>query len=245
MAAIVQDRSALLDGELSYQPLAPVRVGATESLSVDLQAYSAHGLPPHPALGRATPYVLKVGGTEAADLTAPAGGVAITAIGPTTGQIGAPGDVVNWTWSLKPAGPGTYSLDLVVVTYQAHTSQPLSTMNPPLVIKLVATESAAHRAVSAAANGFRTVSRAVSEVAVVAGFIAGCMAWTRRWKKRRKKAKRAAAAAAQADPTQADPTQADPTQADPTQADPTRADPTRAKAGTAGDEVVAADDVRD
>ncbi len=224
MAGIVQDRSALLDGELSYRPLNPVRVGATENFSAELQAYSTHRSPPHPISGRLTPYVLKVGGTEAASLTAPAGGLAITAIGPTTGQIGAPGDVVSWTWSLKPAAPGTYSLDLVVVTYQAGTSQPLSTMSPPLVIKLIATESAAHQAVAAAASGFGAISKAMGEIVVVAGFIAGCVAWVRSWRKRRrKKAKRARTAAAKANP------------------DGARA----ANAGTGGDEVVAADDVHD
>lgn len=188
METINQDRTELLAGTLTYSQLAPVKVGSTEMLEAWLRADSSqHEQVP---LGQIqTKYELRVGGVEGATLSAPGGGVAITPVGPTTGLIGKPGDKVEWSWSLKSAQPGTHPLDLVVVTYQGETSNPLYTLKPPLVINLVVTDTLAHRAgaVGSAAGKLAAVVGTIAGACVAVG---GCATGIRKiYKKRRNKKK--------------------------------------------------------
>jgi hypothetical protein len=191
MERINQDRAELLAGRLSYSPLTPVKVGSIEALHAWLYAYSSQSF--RVPLGQIqTKYELRVGGVEGATLSAPQGGVAITAIGPTTGLIGRPGDVVEWSWSLKPAQPGTYPLDLVVVTYQGETSNPLYTLKPPLTINLVVTNTVAHRVAAAGS----TATKWVAIVGTIAGAciaVGGCVAGIQKMNKKRQRNKKKAA----------------------------------------------------
>jgi hypothetical protein len=143
MESINRSRQALLAGDLWYSNLAQVRAGSTEQFHARLIALDRRPLGLRRIMVRYY-HQLRVGGVEGATLSAPDGGVAITAIGPTTGLIGKPGDEVDWTWSLKATQPGTYPVDLVVVTYQGETHNPLYTMNPPLTLKLVVTTGPRH-----------------------------------------------------------------------------------------------------
>jgi hypothetical protein len=196
MESINNGRSELLAGVLEYSPVEQVRAGTTEAFHAWLYAVSdGHPMPASDA-GIVSRYKLRVGGVEGASLTAPGEAVAITPIGPTTGLIGKPGDHVEWTWSLKPSQPGTYTLYLVVETYQGETTNPLYTMTPPLTLGLTATNTMGHSA-AAAENILLTLSKIAGAIVVIGGLIAGCVTWVRkRARKRKKKAKRGKALAA-------------------------------------------------
>jgi hypothetical protein len=188
METINQDRTELLAGTLTYSQLAPVKVGSSEMLEAWLRADSSQS--ERVPLGQIqTKYELRVGGVEGATLSAPGGGVAITPVGPTTGLIGKPGDKVEWSWSLKAAQPGTYPLDLVVVTYQGETRNPLYTLKPPLVINLVVADTLAHRA-AAAGSAAGKVAGVVATIAGACVAVGSCAAGIRKiYKKRRNKKK--------------------------------------------------------
>jgi hypothetical protein len=179
MESINRDRSELIDGALRYSHLAPVRIGAAETFHVWLIAYT-HQVPvPKSFIMPRDRYDLRVGGVEGAALTAASGGVTITAIGPTRGLIGKPKDEVEWSWSLKPGQPGTYVLDLVVVTYQGQTSNPLYTLNPPLVLTLVAKNSFGHR-VAAVESALLPIVGIAASLAAVIGVVLTWMAMRNR-----------------------------------------------------------------
>jgi hypothetical protein len=179
MESINRDRSELIDGALQYSRLVPVRIGATEMFHVWLIAYTREAPVPKSFIRPRDLYNLRVGGVEGATLTAASGGVTITAIGPTRGLIGKPNDEVEWSWSLKPTQPGTYVLDLVVVTYQGQTSNPLYTLNPPLVLTLVAKNSFGH-SVGAVESALLPIAGIAGSLAAVIGVVLTWMAMRNR-----------------------------------------------------------------
>jgi hypothetical protein len=146
-SSVVSDRAHLFTGVLTYRPPDAVAVDATRQFTVTLTAIGRGS----PAVSTAAGAVvgsrsLRVGGREEAVLSARGGGVDISAVGPVTGLIGQPGDHVNWTWDITPRQPGTHTLDLVVITYQGTTDNPLETLNPPVQIPLRVGNTVSHAA---------------------------------------------------------------------------------------------------
>jgi hypothetical protein len=145
-SSIVSDRTHLFTGVLTYRPPDAMAVDATRQLTVTLTAVGRDSPPVSTADGAIVgSRSLRVGGREEAVLSA-RGGVDISAVGPVTGLIGQPGDHVNWTWDITPRQPGTHTLDLVVITYQGTTDNPLETLNPPVQISLRVGNTVSHTA---------------------------------------------------------------------------------------------------
>jgi hypothetical protein len=145
-SSIVNDREHLFNGVLTYEPPSPMPVDNTQLLEVQLIAVgqdpSAVRIPYGHIVGSRS---LRVGGVEDATLSARGGGVQISSVGPTRRLIGQPGDMVSWTWEITPMQPGMYTLELVVVTYQGESDNPLSIVNPPIPITLNVTDTLSHR----------------------------------------------------------------------------------------------------
>jgi hypothetical protein len=145
-SSIVNDRKHLFKGVLRYRPLSPVAVGDTTELDVTLIAVGKNPgqvfILPGKVIGSRS---LQVGGVEGATLAARGGGMKISQVGPARGLIGQPGDSVSWIWNITPDEPGDYILELVVVTYQGSSDNPLSVVNPPVQIALDVTDTWSHR----------------------------------------------------------------------------------------------------
>jgi len=145
-SSIVDDRKHLFNGILMYQPLNPMAVGDTRELDVTLIAIGQKPGETHIPVGNVIgSRSLRVGGVEGATLSVGGGGAQISPVGPTRGLIGQPGDRVDWTWNISPSEPGEYTLELVVVTYQGTSDNPLSVVNPPVPITLKVTDTWSHR----------------------------------------------------------------------------------------------------
>jgi hypothetical protein len=185
-ALIRQDRAELMTGQLFYFAPQKVAVGTTSLLTVGLEsAQSNKPVPP----GQKRPHImLKVGGVEGATLTAVAGNVTVSRIGPATGLIAQPGDQVVWRWDLSAHQPGPVVLDLVVVTYLGNTSEPLYTLSPPLAIRIPAVNTLGNQARSVGSD-VASIAAVVGSVAgaivAVAGVLAGIVSWRKRRKRRR------------------------------------------------------------
>jgi hypothetical protein len=145
-SSIVNDRKHLFNGVLTYLPLDPMSVDNTQELDVTLIAVgqnpSAVSIPPGNVIGSRS---LRVGGVEGATLSVRGGGVQISPVGPDRRLIGQPGDTADWTWDITPMQPGEYTLELVVVTYQGTSDNPLSVVDPPIPITLNVTDTWSHR----------------------------------------------------------------------------------------------------
>jgi hypothetical protein len=142
---IVSDRKHLFNGVLTYVHLSPMPVDNTQELDVTLIAVGQNGdvpIPPFNVIGSRS---LQVGGVEDATLSDRGGGVQISPVGSTRRLIGQPGDTAHWAWDITPMQPGEYTLELVVVTYQGTTDNPLSIINPPVDIALNVTDTWSHR----------------------------------------------------------------------------------------------------
>jgi hypothetical protein len=173
-SSIVDDRAHLFNGVLTYQPLDPMDVGDNERLVVTLTAVGqrpgAVVLPRGELVGSRD---LQVGGVEEATLTV-AGAhdrVAVTPVGPSKGLIGRPGDRLHWQWDLVPKEPGTYTLELVVVTFRGTSDTPLATVNPPIDITLHVADTWKHR--------FTAIRGAIIGLAALLAAIAGILTFFR------------------------------------------------------------------
>jgi hypothetical protein len=149
-SSIVSDRKHLFRGVLTYEDLEEMPVEDTQDLTVTLQAIGEHQDPdvvrtPHGVLAGLR--WLRVGGVEEAKLSVrgPADRVEISPVGSTRGLIGKPGDKISWIWEITPKEPGSYTLRLVVVTYQGMSDNPLATLNPPIEIDLSVSDTGRHR----------------------------------------------------------------------------------------------------
>ena len=181
-SSIVSDREHLFTGVLTYQPPDPVAVDATRQLMVTLTATGRDSPPVSTADGAIVgSRSLRVGGREEAILSAQGGGVDISAVGPVTGLIGQPGDRVHWIWDITPRQPGTHTLDLVVITYQGTTDNPLETLNPPVQIPVQVGNTVSHAA--SKINGWIVGFGAF--LAALAGIVAVLTPLWRRRKSRR------------------------------------------------------------
>ena len=144
--SIVSDREHLFRGVLSYLPLNPMPVDSTQEVHVTLVAVgedpAAVEVAPGEVVGSRS---MRVGGVEEARLSARGGGADISAVGPTRGLIGEPGDKLSWTWDITPKEPRKYELELVVITYQGTSNSPLSVVNPPIEIRLEVNNTFSHQ----------------------------------------------------------------------------------------------------
>ena len=165
--SIANDREHLFRGLLTYLPLDPMPVDSTQELHVTLIALgqnpAAVEVPPGKVVGSRS---LQVGGVEEAALSVLGGGADISAVGPTRGLIGKPGDVVSWTWDIKPKEPREYKLDLVVITYQATSSNPLFVVNPPIQIELKVNNTLSHQI-----SSLRLLIISIAAIIVAVGII--------------------------------------------------------------------------
>jgi hypothetical protein len=143
--SIVSDREHLFRGVLTYLPLDPMPVDSTQEMHVTLVAIgenpAAVKVAPGEVVGSRS---MQVGGIEEARLSARGGGADISAVGPTRGLIGEPGDKLSWTWDITPKEPREYELELVVITYQGTSNNPLSVVNPPIKIDLEVNNTFSH-----------------------------------------------------------------------------------------------------
>ena len=145
-SSIVNDREHLFNGVLTYEPPSPMPVDNTQLLEVQLTAVGQDPDAAHIPYGRIVgSRSLRVGGVEDATLSVRGGGVQISSVGPTRRLIGRPGDTVGWAWYITPMQPGMHTLELVVVTYQGESDNPLSIVNPPISITLNVTDTLSHR----------------------------------------------------------------------------------------------------
>jgi len=145
-SSIVDARKHLFDGVLSYPPLSPIQVEDTRRFDVTLFAVgqNAEGfeIPEGYVVGSRS---LRVGGVEEAKLSSASDKLAISAVGSTRRLLGQIGDKAEWTWDITPKEPGEYKLDLVIMTYQGTTDNPLYVINPPISVNLTVTNTWSHR----------------------------------------------------------------------------------------------------
>ncbi|NUK32521.1 hypothetical protein HRW16_19350 [Streptomyces lunaelactis] len=149
-SSIVDDRKSLFNGIVSYSDLEPVKVEESAEVEVELIAvgsdFDAAPVPEGRIVGSRK---LLVGGVEEARLSCRTKDVEISAIGPAKGLIGRIGDSVTWRWAITPKKAGKHTLDLVIVTYQGNTNNPLHAVNPPIKIEVEAKQTLKSRVNSA------------------------------------------------------------------------------------------------
>jgi hypothetical protein len=181
-SAIVNDRKQLFNGVLTYGRGMTMSVEDTRQYRVDLTAVGERGDTAGVPDGSRS---LQVGGVEEAKLSVvgEADRVDISPVGSTRGLIGRPGDKLGWTWDITPKEPGDYTLRLVVITYQGNTDNPLSTMSPPVEIKINVSSTWSYRA-KAMGEKIAEAGALIGAIGVIGGFFWGV---SKRLKRRRQR----------------------------------------------------------
>lgn len=171
-SSIINDRSHLFKGFLTYSTLQSMRVGEVQQVYARLSAIGKNSpalkVPRGNVVGSRS---LRVGGVEEANLSVGGDGVDVSSVGTARRTIGRPGDQALWTWTVSPGKPGDYVLDLVVTTYQGKSDNPISIVSPPIQIGLHVTATT-----GSFWSNLGTVGRVLVTIAGVLAAVATIMA---------------------------------------------------------------------
>jgi hypothetical protein len=149
-ARILDDRKQLFDGRLSYSSLVSADVGDSVTYTIRLTALGEAGsgrlAPGRGAKARS----FQVGGVQGASLTSTSSRVRVVRLNDTTARqvIAAPGDAIEWHWSVTATQPGSYGLVLGLTTYQGDSDRALDTLTPPITVRMQVENSWSHRIAS-------------------------------------------------------------------------------------------------
>ncbi|WP_405942689.1 hypothetical protein [Streptomyces sp. NBC_00207] len=149
--AILRDRTQLFDGELDYDLPFRVRMGDDIEVLASITAVKHEASLNPPAPGHdSVEREFRVGGVQKAYLSDPGDDLVIKQLGsPNGSSIAAVGDSAQWRWYVTPRKPGSFTLDLVIETYQRDTDVLLARTEPPVNIAVTVTNTWKYRISSA------------------------------------------------------------------------------------------------